>query len=117
VFHSVNAIEVGLIDLGCFIGCNDPKSGWTAVTKNLETLVLRTNYNNLEPKYRTHFSFLEQINGTAAALKNSWRNKISHTQGRLTLMTSEFTPDVAEEIIMASRSFMRRLATELPQVP
>ncbi len=29
-------------------------------------------------------------------------------------MTAEFRPEVAEEILVASRGFMRRLATDLP---
>jgi len=32
VFHSVQTIECGLIELGGFIKVNDPKSGWTAVS-------------------------------------------------------------------------------------
>jgi hypothetical protein len=52
--------------------------------------------------------------GTVEALKTAWRNKISHVQGKLVLLTSDFTPEVAEEIVMASRAFMRRLATEMP---
>jgi hypothetical protein len=49
------------------------------------------------------------------ALKNAWRNKISHAHGKLIVMTGEeFHPDVAEEILTATRAFMRRLAEGLP---
>jgi hypothetical protein len=65
-------------------------------------------------RHQNHFAFLEQMHGTIGALNRAWRNKISHAQGRLVLMTSEFSPEVAEEIMVASRSFMWRLATELP---
>jgi hypothetical protein len=54
------------------------------------------------------------MHGATEALKSAWRNKISHAQGSLTLMTEDFSPDIAEEIMIASRSFMRRLATEMP---
>lgn len=113
VFHSVQVIEFGLLDLGIFLGLEDPKSGWTAVTNKLGKLT-KTNFHDLSEKYQKNFPFLEQMQGTAEALKNAWRNKISHAQGKLVLLTSEFTPDIAEEIIMATRAFMRRLATELP---
>jgi|ERR1017187_744455 hypothetical protein len=115
VFHSVNVIECGLLDLGKFIGVQDPKSGWTAVSGRLETLVIKTKFPDLAPEIKPHFQFLEQVHGTVASLKNAWRNKISHTQGRLTVMTADFNYEVAEEIIMATRAFMRRLATELPE--
>ena len=114
VFHSVNAIECGLMELGKFIGVQDPKSGWTAVSGRLEVLVTRTKYPDLPPDLQPHFPFLEQLHGTVASLKNAWRNKISHTQGKLTVMTADFNYEVAEEIILATRAFLRRLATELP---
>jgi hypothetical protein len=110
----VQAIECALIDLGKFLDVNDPKSGWTAVTRRLEILVTKTKYPDLDPLYQKHFAFIEQMHGVVGALNNAWRNKMSHAQGRLVLIASEFSPDVAEEIIMATRAFMRRLATELP---
>ena len=115
VFHSVQAIECGLIEFGKFLNVTDPKSGWTAVNNKLATLVTKTKYSALDPIHQEHFGFLEQMHGVTGALNNAWRNKISHAQGRLILMTSEFSPEVAEEIMIASRSFMRRLATELPK--
>jgi hypothetical protein len=47
-------------------------------------------------------------------MKLAWRNKVNHATGRPIVM-SEFMPEVAEEIIMASRGFMRRLAEGLPR--
>jgi len=114
VYHACQAIELGLIQLGMFIEVNDPKSAWTAVTNRLEKLVVKTKYQDLEPKYKECFAFLEQMHAVVEALKSAWRNKIDHAQGRLVLMTTDFTPDIAEEIMMASRAFMRRLATEMP---
>jgi len=114
VFHCVQAIEVGLLALGQFLGVTDPKSGWTAVTGKLSTLVTKTKYPDLDPLYQTHFIFIEQMQGAVGALNTAWRNKISHAQGRLIVMTADFSPHVAEEIIIASRGFMRRLASDLP---
>lgn len=114
VFHAVRAIESGLIPLGTFLEVNDPHSGWTSVTSKLAVLVVKTKYTDLPQKFQGCFPFLEQMHGVTEALKSAWRNKISHAQGSLTLMTEDFTPDVAEEIMIASRSFMRRLATEMP---
>lgn len=114
VFHSVSTIEHGLIALGVFLGVDDPKSGWTAVSGALEKIVSKTKFPDLDPKFQANFGFLEQVNGTVSALKNSWRNKISHAHGRLVVLTPEFTPEIVDEIVLASRAFMRRLATEMP---
>lgn len=113
VFHSVQIIEHGLIELGSFLRVTDPHSGWTAVSGALQKVI-----DKKHPQ-RTHFekknfAFLEQMQGLVHGLKNAWRNKISHAHGRLVLMSAEFSPETSEEILMATRAFMRRLAEELP---
>jgi hypothetical protein len=113
VFHSTQVIELGLIELGKFLTIKDPKSGFTAVCNELRR-ILDKKYGDLTDFERTNRPFFEQLYGTAEALKNAWRNKIGHAQGRLYVMTADFSPQIAEEIIYASRAFMRRLATELP---
>jgi hypothetical protein len=114
VFHSLQVVEVGLIELGDFIGINDPISGWTAVAQRLKKII-DTKYRDLSDFEKKHRLFLEQVQGTVEALKNAWRNKVSHVHGKLTLMTGEeFHPDIAEEILLATRGFMRRLVEGLP---
>jgi hypothetical protein len=75
---------------------------------------LKKRYDDRTQFEQQNFAFLEQIYGTVEALKNAWRNKIGHAQGRLILMSKEFNPDIAEEILVASRASMRRLADGLP---
>jgi hypothetical protein len=113
VFHSLQIIEAGLIELGTFLNVNDPKSGWTAVTQALQKVINKKHPDRSDFE-KLNFDFLEQVQGTVEALKNAWRNKISHAQGRLLLMTKDFSPEIAEEILFASRAFMRRLADGLP---
>ncbi|MEH2513467.1 hypothetical protein V1291_004821 [Nitrobacteraceae bacterium AZCC 1564] len=114
VFHSVQIVETGLIELGKFLKVSDPLSGWTAVSNAL-TKVIDKKYQERTAFEKKNFQFLEQTQGTVAGLKNAWRNKISHVNGKLVVMTKEFSPEVAEEILMATRAFMRRLAEGLPE--
>lgn len=114
VFHSVQIVEAGLIELGKFLKVTDPHSGWTAVAQALRRVIDKKHQDRTKFE-RTNFIFLEQAQGTVEGLKNAWRNKISHSQGRLILMTAEFSPEVSEEIIFATRAFMRRLAEDLPK--
>jgi hypothetical protein len=113
VFHSTQVVEAGLIELGMYIKVSDPKSGWTAVSKSLNGIVQKP--HSLRSKFqRKNFAFLEQVQGTVEGLKNAWRNKISHVHGRLVLMSVDFSPEIAEEILLATRAFIRRLADGLP---
>jgi hypothetical protein len=114
VWHSTQITEIGLIAVGEFLRVKDPLSGYTA-TKNELDRILRTKYPERTEREKKHTPFLEQLQGTIVPLANAWRNKISHAQGRLVLMTSEFQPYVAEDIMNATRSFMRRLAFDLPE--
>jgi hypothetical protein len=114
VFHSVQIVEAGLIELGKIIGVTDPHSGWTAVSNRLKKII-DTKHQDRSPLEQQHFPFLEQIQGTIESLKNAWRNKVSHAHGKLVLMTSDFSPEIAEEILFATRAVMRRLATEMPE--
>jgi hypothetical protein len=113
VFHSVQIVEHGLVELGVFINVGDPKSGWTAVSKALDTIIQKPHKSRSRFE-KKNFEFLEQTQGTVQGLKNAWRNKISHSQGRLVLMTTEFGSEIAEEILFATRAFTRRLAEGIP---
>ena len=113
VFHSIQIVETGLIDFGRFLKISDPHSGWTAVSQALKKIIEKKHQDRSRFEKR-NFQFLEQMQGSVEGLKNAWRNKISHVQHRLVLMSAEFSPDVAEEILIATRGFMRRLAEDLP---
>lgn len=114
VFHSLLIVETGIVELGMFIGVTDPKKGWDATTKKLKVLI-DGGRNNLPANLSGHFAFLEQVNACIEAMKHAWRNKVNHVDGKLIVMNPSFTPDIAEEIMIASRGFMRRLATEMPK--
>lgn len=113
VFHSLLIVEIGIIELGTFIGVTDPKRGWDATTKKLKALI-DGGHKNLPANLSGQFTFLEQVNACVEAMKHAWRNKVSHIEGKLVVLSPNFTPDTAEEIMIASRGFMRRLATEMP---
>jgi hypothetical protein len=116
VYHTLQIVEVGLIELGRVIVVNDPQVGWNATTNRL-VKILSTRYPERTKFQQRYSPFLEQINATIEVLKSAWRNKISHAQGKIFLLTSDFTPEITEEIMVASRGFMRRLATEVPISP
>jgi hypothetical protein len=113
VFHTLQIVEFGIIELGRFIGVNDPKPGWDATCNRVDVILTKkyAELNLFEKQNRDH---LEQIQGTIKVMKNAWRNKISHADGKLKLLTADLKPEIAEEILMATRAFMSRLAESLP---
>lgn len=113
VFHSLQVVEHGMIALGDAFSVTDHIKGWTATKARLEA-IRRTKYPDRSPLEQKHSAFLEQMHPLIDGLSLAWRNKVSHAHGKLTLMTADFTPEVTEEIIIATRAFMRRLVTEGP---
>jgi hypothetical protein len=114
VFHSVQVIEFGLIDIGKWLpNLNDPKAGWPSVTNELERIV-NLPFPKRSAFEQTNFVFIEQVNALMKSLKHAWRNKISHAGGKLHVLSPDFAPEIAEEIMMATRGLMRRLAVDLP---
>ena len=113
IFHSLQIVEAALIEFGKFIKVKDPKSGWTAVSGALSKIMKKEWKEKSQFEKKNH-AFLEQVHGTVEGLKNAWRNKISHADGKLILVTKEYSPEVAEEIIFATRAFARRIAEGIP---
>ena len=114
VFHCMQVMEHGLVALGEFMEIADPKSGFTAVANALQRVKDKKHQDRTDFE-KEHFAFFEQMHGSVQAAKDAWRNKINHAQGAPRLMTADFSPAVAQEIYIATRGFMRRLATDLPQ--
>lgn len=116
IFHSLQIVEFGLIELGRILVTTDHQTGWNATTKRIKA-ILDIKHPNRTAFQQRHSKSLEQIDGTVEALKNAWRNKISHAQDKLVLLHADFTPAIAEEILSATKSFMRRLAVDIPTFP
>lgn len=112
VFHSLLVVEHGLVRLGQELKVTDPKEGWDASCRKLSQIVSAGhNANNSG----FDFGFLEQLNSCVQVMKLAWRNKVNHATGRPVVMYGAVAPNVALEIITATRGFMRRLAEGMPQ--
>ena len=117
VFHMMQVAEHGALEVGKLIGVNDPKAGWRSVRLAMLRIVQNTEYKKLTALEQQHFPLLEQLLPLMLSMERAWRDKISHAANRLILLNTEFQPYIAEEIISATRSFMRRLAKDLPNKP
>jgi hypothetical protein len=113
VFHSLQVIEFGLVHLGAVIGVQDPNPGWSATINALDR-INKKKFPDRTPWEQAHSKFLEQIQGTIAALNSAWRNKVHHAHEKLYLLSSDFNEEIAEEILFATRAFMRRIAEDCP---
>jgi hypothetical protein len=106
-------LEHGLIALSAALESPDPQPGWNSATSALAAIA-KKKYPDRSDFEKMHGAFFEQITAALESVKLAWRNKVSHAHGKLIVMSADFSPDVAEEILLATRAFMRRLSTEGP---
>jgi hypothetical protein len=114
VFHVILVAEAGAIEVGKLIEITDPKPGWNSVLREMDRILHRAKFPDLKPSEQEHYKLLEQLWPLMQGMKDAWRHKISHVENKLVLMTGDFSPQIAEDVIVATRAFMRRLVIDLP---
>jgi hypothetical protein len=107
--------EFGVIEVAKLLDVAGDKPGWGALDRLEKILAKR--YKERSPIEQTHSELLQQILPLMLAMKESWRHKISHVGNKLEWLDTDFSAQIAEEIIKAIRGFMRQLATEIPLEP
>jgi hypothetical protein len=113
VFHVMLIAEFGVIQVAGLFGVAGDKPGWGALER-----LQKINDKNWKDKSlleQKHSKFLENLLPLAFAMKESWRHKMDHVANKIEWMDTDFSPEVAGEIISATRGFMRRLASDLPK--
>jgi hypothetical protein len=113
VFHVLQIAEYGVIQVGDLLGVLGDKPGWSCL-KRLQDLIA-VPYPQRIPLARQHTKLLEDVVPLAVVVKDSWRHKLDHVDNQIRWVDTDFSPQVAEEIISATRGFMRKLASELPK--
>jgi hypothetical protein len=80
----------------------------------MRRIIHRARYDELKACEKQYRDLLGQLLPQMEAIETGWRHKISHVANRLVLMSAEFSPEIAEEILVATRAFMRTLSIALP---
>lgn len=112
IFHILLVAEFGVIEVAKVFGVQGDKPGWGALER-LER-IHKKDYRDKSDLEKQHAQFLAHVMPLMFAIKDSWRHKISHVENKLEWLDTVFSPQITEEIISATRGFMRRLATDLP---
>jgi hypothetical protein len=113
VFHILLVAEFGVIELAKLVGSAGNKPGWASLGKVEK--ILTVPFLQRTALEQQHSELLKNTAPLTHAIKEAWRHKISHADNKLEWIDTDFSPRTANEIITATRGFMRRLATDLPQ--
>lgn len=115
VFHILQVAEYGVIQVGELMEELGDRPGWSCLQK-LRKLI-SVPYPQRIPLAQKHTKLLEDVVPLAIVVKDSWRHKLDHVDNQIVWIDTDFSPNVAEEIVAATRGFMRKLALELPELP
>jgi hypothetical protein len=113
VFHVLLLAEFGVIEVAKLMGVAGDKPGWSSLEKLQKAI--RKPYPDRSDLEKKHSRLLENIVPLAVVVKDSWRHKLTHVDNQIVWEDTDFSPQVAEEVIAATRGFMRKLAMELPR--
>lgn len=112
LFHALLVAEYGVIKLAKRLGIAGDKLGWGDLQR-LERIAAKP-YKERSDLEQKHSKLLDEIMPFALSMKNQWRHKISHVENKLVWIDTDFSPQMAKDIIGAVRAFMDKLATGLP---
>ncbi|MGO9776427.1 MAG: hypothetical protein ACLPM3_07580 [Terracidiphilus sp.] len=62
-----------------------------------------------------HSKLLEEVVPLAIIVRDNWRHNLDHVDNQIVWVNTDFSPQVAGEIISATRAFMRKLASDIPR--
>ena len=108
VFHSMRVMEASLQSLAKLLGIPYAPS-WESYIKQIEVKI-NEKHKSKSTKWKREEAFFREILGNLQTIKISWRNPTMHIVRR-------YSEDEAEEIFIAVRSFVKRLAVRLPNPP
>jgi hypothetical protein len=110
VFHLMRALETPLRLLSAELGIVKHSPTWQAYLSVMEKAIAGKfpDKSKAHDEKRTYFSALE---GHLRAIKTAWRNPTMHEIARV------YTEEMAQELIVLVRGFMREAAIELQEPP
>ena len=108
VFHSMRVMEAALQALAKLLNIPYAPS-WESYIRQIETKI-NEKHKSKTAKWRRDEAFFREILGNLQTIKISWRNPTMHIVRR-------YSEEEAEEIFVAVRSFVKRLASRLPNPP
>lgn len=116
VFHLMRVTECAVLDLQCFLDEPNRKAHFGSVLSKLEQLHTKTKFDDLPERLKPHRQFLVDILPQLHAVKDSWRNKVSHFEEK-SVPTGTFTRELALGVYDATLLLMKKLADGLPRTP
>jgi len=107
IFHAMRVMEVGLRVLAKDLKIPYAPS-WESYIRQIEAQIT-AKHKSKSKKWKAVEPFYRELLGDIMSIKIAWRNPTMH-------IVRSYTPNEAEDVFRAVRTFMQRLSTRLAQV-
>jgi len=114
VFHLMRIVETAVLSLQCFLEKSDQKAHFGSVLAKLEKLHTKTKFEDIPDRLKPHRQFLIDILPHLHAVKDSWRNKVSHVDEKI-VPVDLFTGEMAGDVYRATLALMNKISDGLPK--
>jgi hypothetical protein len=115
VFHLMRATEIGIPKLAKMCEIKDRSPSWGTVLTQAEKYTQKTEFKDLPDHLKPLIEFLRFVVADMRSLQRAWRNKVSHVEDKLILADVDgIESNDAYQIMIATRTFLERLAKGLP---
>ncbi len=112
VFHLMRVVEQAVLSLQVFLKDEDPKAHFGSVLAKLEIMTQKTKYEHIPEHLRGNVQFMKDVLTQLHAVKDSWRDKVSHVNSLVP--TGTFTEEMARGVHDATLMLMKKLVDGLP---
>lgn len=113
VFHLMKIVESGVLELQLFLQTPDVKAHFGSVVSKLEDMTQKQRYDHISPRLQSHLPFLREVLTQLHAVKDSWRNKVTHVDAFI-IPSETFTAEMALGAHDATLLLMKKLCGGLP---
>jgi hypothetical protein len=113
VFHFMKIVESVVLELQVFLKDRDVKAHFGSVLTKLEQMTQQSRYDHVPEGLRPYLPFLCEVLTQLHAVKDSWRNKVSHVDARIVPIDT-FTEELAKSVHDATLILITKLAAGMP---
>lgn len=113
IFHLMRLTEAAVIELGKVVDPSDYKPQFSSVLKKIDTLVQKTKWQDWPESARPHKPLFVDVLPRLYAVKDSWRDKVSHFSEHIVPTEAIANREQARDIYNCTLSLMRLLADRL----
>jgi hypothetical protein len=115
IFHLMRVTEAAALELGQLVDPHDHKPQFGSVLKKIDNLIQKTQWHDWPSDAQPHKALFADVLPRLYAVKDSWRDKVSHFDTHIIPTSATSNRERAFDIYNSTVSLLNLLAERLPR--